>query len=265
MENGYTYQGVDYTLSVNKYESYRVVHAGGRFDITNPFRPSMFNVPVSTVNGYTIVLNIIRHEYFVADNEGVVINFHQSRLKTLVEAENYANQHSTPEATQKTLPLKRLLSDARKGMELKCTFSHLKGKKLTDMGFCPVAKVQSNGLYISRGNTNSFLDLPYSSRVVYTGKTLSVYAGSYRLLNEKEKEILDLWESKRDFTAEKMDALSDSSSQYYRKKFFFEESGYSYLNNMLSTGRLRMDFNYYLVGDKAKRGILLCSYDVQTK
>ena len=88
MENGYTYQGVDYTLSVNKYESYRVVHAGGRFDITNPFRPSMFNVPVSTVNGYTIVLNIIRHEYFVADNEGVVINFHQSRLKTLVEAEN---------------------------------------------------------------------------------------------------------------------------------------------------------------------------------
>jgi hypothetical protein len=265
MENGYTYQGCDHTLSVNKYENYRVVHAGGKFDVTNPFRPSMFNVPVSAVNGYTIVLNIIRHEYFVTDKEGVIINFHQSRMNTLVEAENYASQYKIPETMQNTLPLKMLLRDARKGMELKCTFSHLKGKKLTDMGFCPVAKVQSNGLYISRGNTNSFLDLPYSSRVDYNGKSLSVYAGSYRLLNEKEKEILDLWESKRDFEAEKMDALSDSNSQYYRKKFFFEESGYSYLNNRLSTGHLRMDFNYYLVGDKAKRGILLCSYDVRTK
>lgn len=260
----YTYQAKDFELTVKSNEAYSVVHSNGKYEITKPFRVTTFNVAVATANDFTIYLNIIRHEYLVVDKDGIVISYGVKRLHTLAEAESFANNYKVPETTKNTLPLKKFFSDARKGMELNCTFSYLKGEQLTKTGFCPVTKVQSNGLYIRRGSANSFLELPYSKRVDYNGHQLSVYAGCYRILNEEEKRILDLWECKRDRQAENLDLLTDSNSQFYRKKYFFEDAGYSYLNTF-SSGRLNMNLNYHLISDKAKRGILLCEYDVRTR
>ena len=265
MEKGYTYQGQDYELTVKTYKEYTVVHNKGKFNITNPFRITALNVPVATINNLTVIFNIIRHQYFVVDKDGMVINYGLSKLNTLEDAESFANNYTPIKVLENALPLKRFFSDARKGMELKRTYSLFKGKEGVDVEFLPICKVQTNGIYILRGKNKSFLDLPYSSRVDYNGKILSVYSGSYRLLNDIECKILNQWESMRDRDAEEQDALSEGNSQYYRKKAFFEQQGYSYLCDAFSPGRLKLDFNLYFIADKGKRGAKVAEYEIRMK
>ena len=49
------------------------------------------------------------------------------------------------------------------------------GKKITKPVIVPVVKVQTNGVYLKRGDNESFLDYPFASLFEYTGTMVKVY------------------------------------------------------------------------------------------
>ncbi len=261
-----TYKADDYTLTVTgtgDETTFRAVHHQGRFDLSDLYRPTRFNVPVAQVGGLRIVLNIIRHRYYVVEVSGAVPNFVQP-IKTLDEAVAWSENYSPETPMEGRLPLKCLFADAKNGMELKRTYTFLHCKE-PDTEFLPVCKVQTNGLSILRDGKPYWLDLQYSKRVAYNGRQLKLYAGCCRLLNEAEIHVLDAWEDRRDREAEQRDLLSDSNSQYYRKKDFFEQAGFGYLFSVESAGNLRFDQNRYMIIENNRPGCLLNSYDVLLK
>lgn len=263
MSNNITYQGKDFTLEMHGYIDYHVKHHDGAFDITSTFQPTQFNVPIITANGYQIILNIIRKEYLVVNEADVIVSYPKYRLYTLHEAILFANTYQPEELLQNRLPLTRFFEDAKRGMELKRTFSHI--GRAEDSDFMPLGKIQTNGMYIIRDGKSSWLELPNSKRVCYNRQRLSVYANCIRLFNEVERQIYDEWEKKRDREAEELDALSDGNSQYWREKYFFESKGYGYLFSPFAKGPLKLDQNFYMVLDKRQCGWKIAEYEVRLK
>lgn len=125
----------------------------------------------------------------------------------------------------------------------------------------PVSKIQTNGLYIIRNGKQSYLELPNSNRVFHNGSKLIVYSALLRLFNSEEEKILDEWEEKRNKEAEYLDSISDGSTEYWRKKNFFESKGYDYLANYCTNGPLQI-FSSEQIADRRLRGCKLLEYNV---
>ena len=65
---------------------------------------------------------------------------------------------------------------------------------------------------------------------------------------------MEQWEKQRDYKEEMVDAMTDSSVQYWKKKYFFEENGCGHLLIQQFKG---------LVRDDKIRGPLQLSYEIQ--
>lgn len=124
---------------------------------------------------------------------------------------------------------KRDASSGHMGLELLERY----GKKIDKPVIVPVVKVQTNGVYLKRGNNESFLDYPFASLFEYTGDMLKVYEAGKREPNELEQCILNNWkkvESHPEFQQRaRVDALTDGMSTWYQQKAFFDNSACPYL------------------------------------
>ena len=93
-----------------------------------------------------------------------------------------------------------------------------------------------------------------ASLINYSQDSLKIYLPGFRLCNEQEKTVMEQWEKQRDYKEEMVDAMTDSSVQYWKKKYFFEENGCGHLLIQQFKG---------LVRDDKIRGPLQLSYEIQ--
>ena len=261
--NKKVFKGVDFILEIED-KRYTARHTDGAFTVSDEYLPSKYNILVAEENGLKIVLNITRMVYYVVNTEDIVVSMPRYTLKTLDSAVQFSKSYTFRTACENRLPLTQFFRDAKNGMKLKRTYSFRRDNCI-DTDYLTIQKVQSNGLYLLREEKLSWLEVPNSKRIDYNGSRLSIYTSCYRLLNESEKHILDLWESMRDIKAEECDLQTDSNSQYWRKKAFFEQQGYDYLFTVVAKGPLRYSQSLYLVIDKRERGNIIVEYDVILK
>jgi hypothetical protein len=73
------------------------------------------------------------------------------------------------------------------------------------------------------------LRLPPKSLVDYDGTNLVIYEPGLRPLTPDEKAFMD--NEPRDAKQEEIDALSDGSQMYHRRKYYYEHSAYPYLHS----------------------------------
>jgi len=118
-----------------------------------------------------------------------------------------------------------------------------------------VVKVQTNGVYLSpdkNATTGSYWEFPPASLVEVSDKGFKVFGIGERPLNEKEKEVI---------ANQPKDAMSDGSTMYYRRKNYFEKSGYGYLYNNEWQKGLYFNSNKNVIMDKSTRGPLELEYE----
>lgn len=135
---------------------------------------------------------------------------------------------------------KRDASSGHMGLELIERY----GKKIDKPVIVPVVKVQTNGVYLKRGNNESFLDYPFASLFEYTGDMVKVYEAGKRVPNEMEQRVLTQWkriENSPEYQQRaRVDALSDGMGTWYQQKAFFDKSPCPYL----FTDKNGMKFDY---------------------
>ena len=95
-----------------------------------------------------------------------------------------------------------------------------------------VKKLQTNSICFEKNINNewvgsTWLDMPKSSLLEFDGKTAKIYLPALRDLTEEEKRIMD--NEPKDQKQQDLDAISDGSVMYHRKKTYYEYSGKFYL------------------------------------
>jgi hypothetical protein len=100
------------------------------------------------------------------------------------------------------------------------------GKELSEER--TVFKVQTNSICFEReGGGKTWLDMPKATLLEYDGNTIKIYRPITRELTAEEQKIKD--NEPRDIEQERLDAISDGSQMFYRRKRYYKEAGYFYL------------------------------------
>lgn len=102
-----------------------------------------------------------------------------------------------------------------------------------------IAKVQSNAIAFKKGDGLSWLYLPPAARMEFTGRGFIIYAQGLRDLTPDEKEVLD--NVPKDPEQERIDALSDGSTMFYREKAYFKKYNMMHLTVYNKGRRLHYD------------------------
>lgn len=199
--------------------------------------------------------------YFIVAPEGVVMDepckSYDGAMRRIRKWEmdylSWLRKH-----TEKGLSKKKLIDEVKTGkLQAKKIFSYMKGSPC-DTEFLPLVKTKGVGsVDIIRDNRPSavfYIDSISSKNLLYTGKQLTVFKHGYRIWNEKERECMVEWEKNRDLKEEHIDRMSDSSVQFYRKKYFFKERGCEHLMEQTYNG---------LVRDEQVRGTVCLVYEIQ--
>lgn len=93
-----------------------------------------------------------------------------------------------------------------------------------------IVKTQTNGVYLNEDkNTKvgSWLDFPKASLFEITEKGFKIFSPIERDLTEEEKQIKE--NEPKDQKQEELDAISDGSQMFYRRKNYYKENGFEYL------------------------------------
>lgn len=136
---------------------------------------------------------------------------------------------------------------------------HLKGKR-------PIVGANSVGIFFLNNNgRRSGLDIPCASLVEYTDDYLTIYNPGLRDLTPDEQAVFDEWESMRDHRQEEIDMLTDGSTTYWRRKYFFIDKGYEYLLGYEFKKGKKIDFNTGKVYDKRNKGSVCMKYKLYRK
>ena len=123
-----------------------------------------------------------------------------------------------------------------------------------------IVKVQTNGVYFSddaNATTGSYWEFPPASLVEVSNTGFKVYGIGTRPYNAQEQAMLD--NEPKDEQQSYIDAISDGSTMYYRKKSYYESAGFGYLMNGWEKGLYR-DFNNNNIKDKSIKGALELEY-----
>ena len=138
------------------------------------------------------------------------------------------------------------------------------GKKESTRIICPVIKVQQRGVCLKRNDRESYLAIPFASLIEYDGAYLKVYDKGKRDLNELEQKVMNGWKqiaNTPEFKKrEEYDLISDGSSTYYQKKFYFYNSSCPYL--FTDTERLSYSIEDNKVRDSKIKGKCILKYKV---
>ena len=130
--------------------------------------------------------------------------------------------------------------------------------------------IASNSVSIFFQNADgnvSELQVKKASLVEYDGETLTIYYAGYRDLTADEQHVMDAW-SKIASTDEykeraHYDALTDGSSTYYQKLWFFRDAGYEYLMGLEEQRGMKYDFNTGKVRDDKVKGPICMRYEIR--
>lgn len=113
----------------------------------------------------------------------------------------------------------------------------------------------------------SELRLEKSSLIEYDGTSLTVYFAGYRDLNDEERRVMDEWNkiaSTPEFKERaELDALTDGSSTYWEKVFYFRKSGKEYLMGKERQNGLKYDWYLMKVMDDRIKGEIGIRYEIR--
>ena len=218
--------------------------------------PALF--PLKKKGEFTLYLHI-SGRYFIIDNKGIV----QECLQNYVAAENkletWQPEFKQPQDCIK-MSKEHFVENVKKGnVKAKLVYGHR--QNTPDEDFCKFVKRKGYGsidIYRpGRGYSAVFYIKETSSNLLFiTSTELYVFSPAYRMYNDNEAETVTLWEKMRDPKAEMLDAMTDGSGEYYRKKSFFEERGCGHLMGQTYKG---------LVRDEKVKGKLSLYYQLQIK
>lgn len=123
-----------------------------------------------------------------------------------------------------------------------------------------VVKAQSNSVAFNadkNAKSGSWWEFPPASLVEITPTGFKVYEPARRPLNAEEQAIMD--KQPVDAEQQQIDVMTDGSVMYYRRKDYFENSGYGYLyNHNWEKGKL---YSNGVVMDKSIKGNLALEYE----
>lgn len=259
------YKGTDYTLTVNTKGKYHLIHDNKAFNVKGACRPTEMNALVAKyageTNDWSIYLNIMRHEYFVVNSFGYVVNMMMTTLNTLDEAVRFAKEYTSDKKSKDSYNIYTFFQDARTSMELKRIYPV--GNESTVSEFQLVNKVQPNGFFLSTDNDSCFVALSQNALMDYNKKQLAIYGNAYRLYNEKEKALLDEWFDTKEFKIGKRDIFQVAPNKYYMEHAFFYEREKPYLTDRHGQGKLRHIMSHNLIADTCTRGNLMEVFEVR--
>ena len=213
-------------------------------------------------HGIKVLLHLRYLAYIIVNPQGIVIGKEiQSYDEAIKKAEkiddNYA--HWLVEHTYKGMPKSKFVKEVNeRKLQAKLVFCGMNGRTF-NTEFHRLVKRKGFGSVDIYREGNGYSALFYindmtAARMVYTGTELLIYSSGFRVYNEQEKAVLAEWESIRDPKAEWLDAMTDGSTEYWRKKCFFEEKGCGHL----------MAINYKgLVREETLRGELSLKYEIR--
>ena len=132
-----------------------------------------------------------------------------------------------------------------------------------------VVKVQSNGVYFNEDKTatkGQALDFPKATLLEADDKGFKIYRAGLRDLTEAERKIID--NEPTDDKQDEIDALSDGSVMYRRRKSYYEESGSFYLFGISREQGKRLTEKkndkgelVYQIEDDGLKGEMLLTYE----
>ena len=126
-----------------------------------------------------------------------------------------------------------------------------------------VGKVQSNSMAFFKGENNktlSWLDWPKATLLEFDGKVAKIYEPGFRDLNKQEQEVVN--NEPRDKEQEYVDAISDGSTMYWRRKHYYKDSGFNYLFQGKEQGkRLTYQQSKKVIQDDSVKGNLVLVYE----
>jgi hypothetical protein len=126
-----------------------------------------------------------------------------------------------------------------------------------------VFKVQTQSIcFLKEGGGKSWLDIPKASLCEYDGKTIEIYRPAIRELTEQEKKIIDA--EPRDEEQDRIDAMSDGSTMYNRRRNYYKECGFFYLfgTEKEQGKRLTHVNNKTMIQDESIKGKLDIVYEL---
>ena len=204
------------------------------FNHRNPFM-MLAEVYESDKTGISVMLDTKHAYYFLVKDNKVLYRalFDFETAKKIADEFNY-EKWLQMQGT-KGLPKKQFIMDVMSGkMMARKTFTNLDGHGI-DTKFYPLVKTKGFGsIDIDRDGKASvvfFLDSMKSKLMWYSGEKLVIYKGGYRLYTKEEIECVLGWEEVRNLKEEMLDAMTDGSEQFYRRREFFRDRGYEYLLN----------------------------------
>ena len=265
--NNNTYSHNDVTLTTTGQSSTFIHHENAFPSFTSSAEEqiSYFHELYSTPeHGVKVWLHLHYLAYVITNSQGIVIG---KKLQSYNEAVKKADEVDRDyarwlvEHTFKGLPKSKFIKDVKEGkLQSKRVFC-ARDKGAVDTEFHSLWKRKGFGSIDIYQPGKGYCALFYindmtAERIVYTGDELFIFNSGFRLLNEEEKLVLAEWESMRDLEAERIDALSDGSCEYWRKKCFFEEKG---------MGHLMVIYDRGLVRDDNLRGELNLKYEIKRK
>lgn len=138
------------------------------------------------------------------------------------------------------------------------------GEKIKKSVVVPVVKVQTNGVYLKRGDKESFLDYPFASLFEYTGTMLKVYDVGLRKLNPTEEMVMRQWyqisNTPQFRERARIDVMTDGNYTGRQEELFFKQSPCPYLYT--ERNGLRYDHNTGKVYDPKVKGKCVLVYKV---
>lgn len=265
MENVRTLKKNDIIVAIDGNKQ-TLTHMNGQFtpvirDCYNPL-DKLVEIYPSDKFGLRIMLDTVNAYYFVV--RGVaVLGQPYNTFEKAVEMLHYWTEHYQDWISlqsMKGLSKKKFLEEVKEGnLTARLTYTNMKGRP-TDDCLYPLTKTKGRGsVDIVRDDKISAIfnidSLP-SFLMVYTGDKLKIFSSGYRLYNEKEIQCVTDWEKHRDRKAEWIDAISDGSQEFYRRKDFFESRGCSHLRHQTYS---------LLVKDHNFRQMVILEYDIKRK
>lgn len=129
--------------------------------------------------------------------------------------------------------------------------------------------VDSNSVgitFLNADGKRSEMPIKSASLVSYDDDSLTIYSAGKRDLNTDELSVFKEWESisgTEEFRErERIDALSDGSSTYYQKKYFFKDRDFEYLLGYDTIRGKKYDFRDGKIIDNSIKGDIEMQYKI---
>lgn len=164
---------------------------------------------------------------------------------------------------------KKTLTDLKRSIGLKVRMNYRYGNDIPEKLQGIRTLVSSNSVGVTFRNEqgeDSELRIRRATLVDYTDDEIIVYNYGLRDLNEKEKDVLARWKKisdTKEFQEEaRIDMLSDGSSTYWRKKWFFSDEKMEYLMGAEFQNGLKYDYSTGKIFDFGVRGEKILGYEI---